>query len=121
MRHGFLTASLLSATLVLTGLAAAQAPGARPDPRANAALNYWQAFAFLPALDRGQETALHDWNTQPLDAAALELVGKYQMGRVYLHRGANVPRCDWARITTTASECSCPTFPRRSPWRGWPA
>jgi hypothetical protein len=76
--------------------AAAQAPGAPPDLGANAALKYWQAFAILPALDKDQEKLLQEWNKVPLDGAALALIERSRNSRLYLHRGAKLPRCDWS-------------------------
>src|SRR5262249_48454561 len=52
--------------------------------------------AFLPNLDKDQEKLLQDWNTVPLDAAALKLIDKYRICRPYLHRGAKLRHCDWS-------------------------
>jgi hypothetical protein len=91
MRPWPLVALGLSLALLPTGPAAAQ-----PDLGANAAMKYWQAFALLPALDMDQEKVLQDWDKAPLDAAVLKLIEKSRPSRVYLHRGAQLPRCDWS-------------------------
>jgi hypothetical protein len=96
MRHWFLVVPLLSVALFVPTPAAAQAPDAKRIPGPNAALKYWQAFAFLPTLDKDQEKLLQDWNTVPLDAAALKLIDKYRTCRPYLHRGAKLRHCDWS-------------------------
>jgi hypothetical protein len=74
---------------------AAQAADAKADLGANAALKYWTAFAFLPILDKREEKLLEDCNKVPLDTAARTLIDRSQMSRDYLHRGAQLPRCDW--------------------------
>jgi hypothetical protein len=108
MRHGILaTCPLLPPTPT-----AAQAPGAGPDLGANAALSYWQAFAFLPALDKGQEKLLEAWNKVPLDAAAMKLIDGYRMSRAYLHRGAKAPRCDWDEAYQDGIRMLLPHLPR---------
>jgi hypothetical protein len=75
---------------------AAQAADTQPDLGANAAMKYWQAFALLPTLDKGQEKLLQEWDKVPLDAAAQALLDRSRMSRVYLHRGARLRRCDWS-------------------------
>ena len=81
------------AGLALGAPASAQTP-ARAD--GNAAIKYWQAFGLLPALDKDQEKVLHEWDKAPLDAAALKLIEQSKNSLEYLHRGARLPRCDWA-------------------------
>ncbi|MBI3468728.1 MAG: hypothetical protein HY000_37470 [Planctomycetes bacterium] len=73
----------------------AQAPDAQSDLAANAAVQYWQAFALMPALDKEQEKLLENWATVPLDAAAMRLIDSSAQSRIYLHRGAKRQRCDW--------------------------
>jgi hypothetical protein len=94
MRHRNLVALVLLA-LAGSSPASAQAPDARPDLAANAALQYWQAFALMPATDKDQEKRLAEWNKVPLDGAALKLIAASGESRLYLHRGAKLPRCDW--------------------------
>ena len=79
--------------LALGAPASAQTP-ARGD--ANAALKYWTAFGLLPALDKDQEKLLQEWDKVPLDAAALKVIDQSKNSLVYLHRGAALPKCDWA-------------------------
>jgi hypothetical protein len=87
---------MLSLALVPLGHAAAQAPDVKPDLGANAALKYWQAFALLPALDKDQQKILEQWDKAPFDAAALKLIDRSRMSRLYLLRAAKLPRCDWS-------------------------
>ena len=92
MRFRTLAALALPLALLPPSPASAQAP----DPGANAAMKYWQAFSVLPTLDKAQETLLDGWKTAPLDAPALSLIEGSRLSREYLHRGAKVPRCDWS-------------------------
>jgi hypothetical protein len=96
MRLWYLVLVLLSLALVPPVPAAAQSPDAKSDLGANAALKYWQAFAVLPRLDKDQEKLLEEGNRSPLDAAALKLIDSSEKSRMYLHRGAKLPRCDWS-------------------------
>jgi hypothetical protein len=112
MRHELLATFFLSAALVQPTPATAQTPDAGPDLGANAALKYWQAFAFLPSLDEGQEKLLEEWNKAPLDGAAEALIGKYRMSRVYLHRGAKSPRCDWGEDYEDGIRLLLPHLPK---------
>jgi hypothetical protein len=86
--------SLVMAILVLPpGYASADAP---PDPCANAALTYWQAFAQLPKLTDAQEHQLWaESPTMPLDAHAREIVTRADYALRMMHRAAVLPRCDW--------------------------
>jgi hypothetical protein len=70
-------------------------PDVGPDPAANAALQYWQAFALSPALDAKQEKRLADWSKEPFDAAALKLIAASEESRRYLLRGAKLRACNW--------------------------
>jgi hypothetical protein len=112
MRHGISGAFLLSFAMLQPGPSAAQAPGAGPDQGANAALHYWQAFAFLPALDKGQEKLLEEWNKAPFDANARKLLDAYKMGRVLFHRGAKTPRCDWGEDYEDGIRLLLPHLPK---------
>jgi hypothetical protein len=96
MRHWYLGVLFLSLALFPRSRATAQAPDAKPDRGANAAVKYWQAFALLPTLDKDQEKLLQDWNKVPLDAAALKLIDGSRGSREYLHRGAKLQGCDWS-------------------------
>jgi len=89
---------LAAALLPLAALAvAADAPPAIVFPAVsnNAALQYWQAFALLPALDAQQEKLLDNWATAPLDAAALKLLNQSHASLKFLGRGATLRECDW--------------------------
>jgi hypothetical protein len=90
LRAFILAMPLLGVTLVS---ASAEAP---PDPSANAALKYWQAFATLPTFtDEGQQKLRKECVTMPLDAHARELVTKADYALRMMHHGAELPRCDW--------------------------
>jgi hypothetical protein len=73
-----------------------QTPHAESDLAANAAVQYWQAFAQMPALDKEQEKILAQWNTVSLDDPAVQkLIADSHPSLLYLHRGAKLERCDW--------------------------
>jgi hypothetical protein len=106
MRSFFTRALVLSLVLAWSAtLAQAQAPPSKPpaatDPSANAALQYWQAFAQMPSLDQEQQKLLEDWGKvedwykQPLSPEAEKLVAAANTSLMYLHRGAQMPHCDW--------------------------
>jgi hypothetical protein len=91
--------ALLLGAAGLTTATPPSAPGAdTPDLGANAALKYWQAFAQLPTLDEAQQKRLGEWNVQPVDAAARQLLAAkgVEVSLKYLRRGAALPRCDWS-------------------------
>jgi hypothetical protein len=66
-----------------------------PPVSDNAALQYWQAFAMLPALDAEQEKLLENCTTAPLDAAATKLLDQSHASLMFLTRGAKLRQCDW--------------------------
>jgi len=75
----------------------AKVPGAAPERRANAALQYGQAFialrrGFKPI---GEKKLLAECQTMPLDADARELVAKSGYALRMVQQGAQLPRCDW--------------------------
>jgi hypothetical protein len=80
---------------VCPAIASAQEPAADPDLAANAAVQYWQAFGLMPTLDKEQEELLQNWQTVPLDAAAVKLIDSGRNSVMYLRRGAKLSRCDW--------------------------
>jgi len=84
------------AGLVLACLWPAAAQSAdEPDLDANAAIQYWQAIALMPTLDKEQEKIVQDWNSVPLDDAAVKLVNSSQASMLYLRRGGKLKRCEW--------------------------
>jgi hypothetical protein len=90
-----LRALALSLTIVGMpwGFVSADAP---PDLGANAALNYWQAFAQLPKLTDAQEHKLNEeYLVMPLDSHAREIVTGADYAFRMMHRGAALPHCDW--------------------------
>jgi hypothetical protein len=90
-------AGIMSLLVVLATSTLADAPPAIVFPAVsnNAALQYWQAFALLPALDAQQEKLLDNRATAPLDAAALKLLEQSHASLKFLHRGAKLRECDW--------------------------
>jgi hypothetical protein len=71
--------------------------GAPPDLGANAALKYWQAFTTLPRFTAAeQDKLLAECQTMPLDARARRGVAGAGYALDMMHRGARLPRCDWA-------------------------
>ena len=86
--------------LLLVGLACSLPSTARSaddqsDLAANAAVQYWQAIALMPVLDKDQQKILDQWNSAPLDDAAMKLIDSSQTSMLYLRRGAKLQRCDW--------------------------
>lgn len=62
----------------------------------NAALQYWQAFSQMPALDKDQEKLLAEWRTAPLDDPAVQkIVDQSRASLRFLHRAARMKHCDW--------------------------
>src|SRR5436190_3938420 len=66
-----------------------------PPVSDNAALQYWQAFAMLPALDAKQQKILENWPEAPLDDAAQKLLDQSHASLMFLRRGAKFQKCDW--------------------------
>ena len=82
-------------------VAVAQKVPLRTELAENAALQYWQAFAQMPNLDKEQEKLLQDWSKVdewhklPLHPEAEKLIEASHSSLMYLHRGAKLQRCDW--------------------------
>jgi hypothetical protein len=95
--RGILVSTLM---LLLVGLVpvsvAAQDTAVKPDLSENAALQYWQAFSQMPALNEDQEKLLAEWQTVPLDDPEVQkLIAGSQTSLMYLRRAAKLRRCDW--------------------------
>jgi hypothetical protein len=87
---------MLSVALVAASSAQAQAPDARSDLAENAAIQYWQAFAQMPTLNKDDEKILAEWNTVAIDGPAVQrLIAGSHASLMYLHRAAKLKRCDW--------------------------
>jgi hypothetical protein len=106
MRHRFsltfcLALAALAAVAALPPVAIGQTVPGQTELGANAALQYWQAFAQMPNLDKEQEKLLQDWNNVdqwqklPLHPEAQKLVDASHSSLMMLHRGWKQPRCDW--------------------------
>jgi hypothetical protein len=66
------------------------------DLGANAALEYWRAFATMPKFtDAEQNKLTAEYLTVPLDKATREIVGKSEYSLRLMHMGAALPRCAW--------------------------
>jgi hypothetical protein len=81
----------LSAVAITTG----QTKLEFPPVSNNAALQYWHAFALLPALNDEQEKLLDNRATVPLDDVVDKLLASSQTSLMYLHRAAKLQECDW--------------------------
>ncbi len=69
----------------------------------NAALQYWEAIAYLPApkgsgdrLTQEEQKRVDEWETAPLDEITRSALKKYSYTLQYMHRGAAMPNCAWA-------------------------
>jgi hypothetical protein len=88
---------LVSLLLVLAWPAKspAQAPDAKSELAANAALQYWQAFSLMPTPDDAQKKFVEDLTTDPRSPEAEKLLAASHVSLMYLYRAAPLPRCDW--------------------------
>jgi hypothetical protein len=69
---------------------------AGPDPGANAALKYWQAFAKLPRVSPAEQKKLEaECPTMPLDARVREIVTRSEYALQMMHYAAEQPFCNW--------------------------
>lgn len=66
-----------------------------PPVSDNAALQYWQAFAILPALSADEEKLLEECLTTPLGDATTALLDKSKSSLMFLRRAAKLRNCDW--------------------------
>jgi hypothetical protein len=87
---------------VILVVAARPAPADVPEAVAfpavsnNAALQYWQAFAMLPALNDKQEKLLDNRATVSVDdAVAAKLLNDAHASLLFLTRAARLRECDW--------------------------
>jgi hypothetical protein len=85
----------LGMTLLLIPLGSAPACDP-PNPGANAALKYWQAFATLPRFTAGEAAKLlEECQSMPLDAPARGMAAEARYALDMMRRGAALPYCDW--------------------------
>ena len=90
--------------VVIVAVPVGVAGAAPPEQSAqNAALQYWQAFAVLPApkglgdkLTEEEQQRIDEWETAPLDETTESAIKKHATTLVYLHRGAILTNCVWA-------------------------
>lgn len=61
----------------------------------NAAMQYWQAFAHLPALNDKQEKLLEEWKTVALEGDISKLLEASQASLLYLERASRCNTCAW--------------------------
>jgi hypothetical protein len=98
MRHSSrqaVAAGWILTALIGASVASGQEQFQLPPVSDNAALQYWQAFAMLPALDADQEKLLENWADAPLDDAVRKVLTDSQASLMFLHRGGKRRRCDW--------------------------
>lgn len=76
-------------------LATAEPPAASRPAIPNAAIQYWQAFAALPAFDQPQRQLLNNVASASLDPDAIHLIDASTNSLRQLHRGAAIRECDW--------------------------
>lgn len=96
MRLVRFTPLLLGFVLLMPLTATAQVLDGKSELAANAAIQYWQAFALMPALDKDQEKIVGEWSTVSLDDPAVKkLLETSHNSLMYLHRGAALQKCDW--------------------------
>jgi hypothetical protein len=88
-------ALVLLAIAGLGAMATTQTNSELPPVSDNAALQYWQAFAMLPALDAKQEKLLENWPEAPLDDATSKLLDQSHASLMFLRRAAKFQKCDW--------------------------
>jgi len=70
--------------------------GADDAPRRNAALNYWQAFAFMPSLSREVDnTSTIQGIVRPVDQKLVQVIRQSESALQLFHRGAKLSHCDW--------------------------
>ena len=87
---------IAGAVLLPCAFAMAQRPAGQSELGPNAALQYWQAFAQMPALSEEQQKILDEWSTVSLkDPAVEKLATEAHKSMMYLHRAARLERCDW--------------------------
>ncbi len=86
---------ILMLVVALSVLAPAQGAQAAPKLAANAALQYWQAFALMPAVNEDEQLILQRWHTASLHGPARTLIERSANSRAALHRGAALPDCGW--------------------------
>jgi hypothetical protein len=93
----------LPIALVLAFLSANRTFSADAPLTQNAALQYWEAFAYMPSprgsgdrLTKDEQKRLDEWETAPLDETTASAIKKYSRTLQYLHRGAAMPNCAWA-------------------------
>jgi hypothetical protein len=81
--------------LLVTGtIAEAQTMPSSLKLSANAALQYWPGFEFMPKTD-ADEKIIENWDHAPLDDATALVLEHGQKSLNYLHSGASIPDCDW--------------------------
>jgi len=89
MKPAVLFTACALALLPLSTTSAQQAPQ-RSELGQNAALQYWQAFNFLPHND-ADLSKLAEWRTLPLDDKSESLLSSLR----FLHAGAQIKQADW--------------------------
>jgi hypothetical protein len=94
-RHRSIRTALFALAMLAGTFAFGQSSFELPPLSDNAALQYWQAVATLPALDASQEKMLENWATTPLGVSTSKLLDQCQTSLTYMRRAATMRECDW--------------------------
>jgi hypothetical protein len=94
-RHRSIPTALIILGVLAGTAASGQSSFELPPLSDNAALQYWQAVATLPALDASQEKMLQNWSTTPLGVSTSKLLDQCQTSLAYMRRAATMRECDW--------------------------
>jgi hypothetical protein len=90
------TPLVIALAALLPAIARAQLKEGKGEFSDNAALQYWQAFSQLPALDKDQDKLLGELLSVAVDDAAVtKLRAAAHQSLTFLHRGAALKNCDW--------------------------
>ena len=74
---------------------AQESRGADAKSGDNAALQYWQAIALLPAFGGDRQKLLEHWKDASFDSDTLKLLENSRTSLMYVQRAIKKPRCDW--------------------------
>src|SRR5262249_17913973 len=80
---------------LVVALAPVSGPAAEEPAKANAALVYWQAFAMIPQLDKGQLKIVGDHSKVKLDKDVDKLLASCETSLRLMHRATTRAHCDW--------------------------
>lgn len=110
MRCLLLVSALISA-LLLSARESREAD-AKSDLGDNAALQYWQAVAVLPAYDQKEKELLEHWSEVALDSPTLKLLDNSRVMLIFVQRGTKKQRCEWGLDYNDGIEMLLPHLPK---------